>query len=1183
VKTKPSAAARRLFPRAAMLVLLALSVAATAYGDCHMDQPGDAEGLLTDWLNGKPPNCIDTWTLQIDPAFHSWPMGSQNKPVVTAALGLYKSGPDANLDWRPKHKGYQPVPNPTGYQITYMNWWIWYLASQVGENPKDPTYLGATFNGPPEGSALKYFKGMEELSNFYDTADAVAVVAVRYWAYKYGYLAQDQNKVAALKRLTQKYLRVNLALYGMGAGENPAYKYSLGSDTRSYDPNAPRHNGDYNYNGHFIALAGARSELVGHWGYDYRALFYDRAIGQFRNYILREKIKNPEYPLLDKLESLWNASPPPDDEGNLYGLTAGDRNTLVALLQTCYRDTSNPPNTICSGSSFASNFQSWLKNTFQPWLGNIRFATTYRILGANGWRASMMAENTDFNTTNIYAEYYDKDALDNGTHAQATFLFPWNDANGSVAGSCTYDPSTGYVEASHPDVIRPDRHGHMRTVHPAKTVFMYIPTEPPLIQLVLTPEGPPVFNSSAVAKSLANVSTPFGTDFGNDDVWVGNSIPEGGVAQSAYESWDWEEGDPPPYTEGNLVHLSSPVAGMHQHFFTGATDSLTIGAGDTLYAYVFLDPTNPPSEVMLQWFDPSDPNSPWEHRAYWGANFIGWGTDGQNSRRYMGALPATGEWIRLEAPASLVGLEGRTITGMAFTLYNGQAEWDQAGKNSLVGPPVNVAPGGAATQSSTYLSYTGASRAIDGNSDGNFFDYSVTHTNADYQAWWQVDLGAGYAIDTVNVWNRSDCCPERLSNFYILVSDQPFASANLASVLSQPGVTGYYIAGQGGYPTAQTIQRTGRYVRVQLTGTNYLSLAEVEVLGRPVSSTPPSQPGLPASDVVWVEDSVPSGATTVSGGWNWIASGPPPVSGMAAHQQSALMAGPQQHFFYGTPNTLTINPGDKLMAYVYLDPQYPPSEIMLQWYDPSAPSASAWEHRAYWGANLITQVGADGTDSRRFMGALPPVGQWVRLEVPASQVGLEGHAVSGMAFTQWDGIVTWDRAGKNAQSFPTPPPSGDNVWVEDSLPAGSTTYVDNDSWTWNNINPTPVSGSLANQSNVAAGMHQHYFYSSGSTLQVNTGDKMVAYVYIDPQNPPSEIMLQWHDPLNDWNHRAYWGADQLAYFGTRYNMGAMPAAGQWVRLEAPASLVGLEGTTVNGMAFTLFGGRATWDHAGKRP
>lgn len=35
------------------------------------------------------------------------------------------------------------------------------------------------------------------------------------------------------------------------------------------------------------------------------------------------------------------------------------------------------------------------------------------------------------------------------------------------------------------------------------------------------------------------------------------------------------------------------------------------------------------------------------------------------------------------------------------------------------------------------------------------------------------------------------------------------------------------------------------------------------------------------------------------------------------------------------------------------------------------------------------------------------------------------------------------------------------------------------------------------------------------------------------------------------------------------------------RMEVPAKSVGLEGKTINSMAFTLYGGRATWDRAGK--
>src|SRR5258708_27605873 len=69
---------------------------------------------------------------------------------------------------------------------------------------------------------------------------------------------------------------------------------------------------------------------------------------------------------------------------------------------------------------------------------------------------------------------------------------------------------------------------------------------------------------------------------------------------------------------GALAHQSGLVSGFHQHYFTNATNTLAIGTGDTLFTYVYLDPANPPSEVMLQWND----GTSWAHRAYWGANAI---------------------------------------------------------------------------------------------------------------------------------------------------------------------------------------------------------------------------------------------------------------------------------------------------------------------------------------------------------------------------------------------------------------------------------------------------------------------------------------------------------------------------------------------------------------------------------
>jgi hypothetical protein len=45
-------------------------------------------------------------------------------------------------------------------------------------------------------------------------------------------------------------------------------------------------------------------------------------------------------------------------------------------------------------------------------------------------------------------------------------------------------------------------------------------------------------------------------------------------------------------------------------------------------------------------------------------------------------------------------------------------------------------------------------------------------------------------------------------------------------------------------------------------------------------------------------------------------------------------------------------------------------------------------------------------------------------------------------------------------------------------------------------------------------------------------------------------------------------------------MGRLPFSGEWACLEVPAAAVGLEGATVTGMAYTLVGGRATWDYSG---
>src|SRR5512143_3912920 len=88
---------------------------------------------------------------------------------------------------------------------------------------------------------------------------------------------------------------------------------------------------------------------------------------------------------------------------------------------------------------------------------------------------------------------------------------------------------------------------------------------------------------------------------------------------------------------------------------------------------------------------------------------------------------------------------------------------------------VNVAPLGTATQSTTGFGGN-PEKAIDGNTSGMWVDGSISHTDTgDPAPWWQVDLGEEYAIARIVLWNRVDCCPERLTNFHVSVLDAALA------------------------------------------------------------------------------------------------------------------------------------------------------------------------------------------------------------------------------------------------------------------------------------------------------------------------------------------------------------------------------------------------------------------------
>ena len=135
--------------------------------------------------------------------------------------------------------------------------------------------------------------------------------------------------------------------------------------------------------------------------------------------------------------------------------------------------------------------------------------------------------------------------------------------------------------------------------------------------------------------------------------------------------------------------------------------------------------------------------------------------------------------------------------------------------------PVDLALKKPATQVSTYPGGE-AYRSVDGNSEGAFSGGSVAATQSEARAWWQVDLGSSRSIQSIKVWNRTEF-PERTSDFYVFVSDDPFTSTDIEATKTQVGpVRFFFTSGPCGRPTKISVKKTGRFIHVQLLGTNYL-------------------------------------------------------------------------------------------------------------------------------------------------------------------------------------------------------------------------------------------------------------------------------------------------------------------------------------------------------------------------
>lgn len=143
-------------------------------------------------------------------------------------------------------------------------------------------------------------------------------------------------------------------------------------------------------------------------------------------------------------------------------------------------------------------------------------------------------------------------------------------------------------------------------------------------------------------------------------------------------------------------------------------------------------------------------------------------------------------------------------------------------RNLAVGKPVTA---------SSYYPDNPPERGVDDWMGGLF------HSTEEENPWWDVDLGAHYPIEMVRVFNRTDCCKDRLSGVRVTASNYPFSSMeNFAyenhvsnrnrtvTLKNQPYAEADFV--NNGAPL------TARYIRLQAPGNRVLNFREVQVFGQ---------------------------------------------------------------------------------------------------------------------------------------------------------------------------------------------------------------------------------------------------------------------------------------------------------------------------------------------------------------
>lgn len=686
--------------------------------------------------------------------------------------------------------------------------------------------------------------------------------------------------------------------------------------------------------------------------------------------------------------------------------------------------------------------------------------------------------------------------------------------------------------------------------------------------------------TACIAPAAAAPSIPAG-----ETIWVDDTLPAGASLQNGY--WG-----PPVWSTAQAASGTKSLRFLYngsrhyEGYITNLAEPLHFG--ESLVFYMHLHPCATTRQVKIVW----DTNLG-TAGAYWGEALTG----GEGGYLNMGALPAAGEWHRIEIPLVQLGLEQRVLNRIRIIQYGGQVSFDRFGKAGTA----CIAP-----RASAPAIPAGETIWVD-----DSLPSGVTLTNG---MWgppiWNTDQSASGAQALRFHYSGNKHYEAYLNNlnqpllfgesavFYFWID--PCAPTRQVKVVwdTTGGSAGVYwgealTGGEGGYVNMGALPAAGTWNRVEIPlsqlGLEQRTLSRIRMVhhsgqvffdrfgkaGTACSLPQVAQPTdpYPSQDWVWFDDELLYGATLQNGYWgppSWVTT--QAVSGTKSLSFSYAGSRHYESYINNLNHWTSFN--EEFFVYVLINPCAPPREIKFVWWDVYGQAGGA-----YWGEALT-----GGESGYKYMGAIPAAGQWVRLAVPTHDLMMEDRIISRMALVQHGGEVWYDRIGLGGENWCASgwnrtanelTDAGDTVFFDDTLPAGAS--LQNGTW-----------GPLVYEFGGATGSKslKHLYWGdvkyenaiANLNIPLPANQNLAFNMNLNSCVPPREVRLLWY-ATDGSRGGSYWGE---ALFGDEsqagmIDMGALPTAGIWTRMEVPINDLGLAGKTLSKIVISHHSGQAWFD------